>query len=345
MSVSNYLTTGPPIVLGSGEKPIFYLVLYCSHFLGWLRDFWRLPTYVRDANDDPEFMQHFAIELKNRTRPRITSNWHRIFAQILFGVFYRNLIYSAIPWESTLMNYAPFIIPLGTAFGTYMVSNVGRQKSPFILSLLGAYLGEFLMGEPRLLLKESNSFFAAGVSMLFSTYGWEFRRRREYHSCLKCFLVVLMIYGIFVGLCGCYIYFNASVETEDGETIKIRDAIDNFFNSPAWQQIKTAFWVLLCDMYESWKTGGFDNAWSRFKNMADIEGEDHAYAELGLEPGAPFKDVRKRYKELAKEWHPDHHQGEEKKREAQERFIRYSNAYTILEKIYKRRKKFNEDSD
>ena len=243
------------------------------------------------------------------------------------------------------MNYVTFIIPLGTAFGTYMVSNVGRQKSPFLLSLFGAYLGEFLMGEPHFLLKESNSLFAAGVSMLFSTYGWEFRRQVKRHSCFKRFLVVLMIYGIFVGLCGCYIYFNASVETEDGETIKIRDAIDNFFNSPAWQQIKTAFWVLLSDMYESWRTGGFDNAWSKFKNLADIEGEDHAYSELGLEPGTPFKDVRKRYKELAREWHPDHHQGEEKKLEAQERFIRYSDAYTILDKIHKRRKKFNEDSD
>ena len=321
------------------------MILFLSAHLGWLRDFWRIPTYVRDVNEDEEFMEHFLIEISRRNGPKITKNFHRIVAQVMFGVFYRNLVYSAIPWESTVMDYTTLILPMGTAFGTYMVSNVGRQKSPFIFSLLGAYLGEFLMGESHLLLGESNSFFTAGVSMLFSTYGWEFRRQKERHSCMKRLLVVMTIYGIFVGLCGSYIYFNASVETADGETIKVRDAIDNFLNSPAWQQIKTAFWVLLSDMYESWKTGGFDNAWSKFKNMADIEGEDHAYIELGLEPGAPFKDVRKRYKELAREWHPDHHQGEEKKREAQERFIRYNNAYTILEKIHKRRKKFNQDSD
>ena len=241
-----------------------------------------------------------------------------------------------------MMSYAALIVPLGTAFGTYMVSNVGRQKSPFLYSLLGAYLGEFLMGEPHLLLEESNSLFAAGIAMLFSTHGWEWKRQEKTHSCYKRMIIVFMTYGVFIGLCGSFIYFNATVETEDGEIIKVRDAIDNFFNSPAWQQIKSAFWVLLVDIYESWKTGGFKDAWNKLKNLADIEGEDHAYVELGLEPGTPFKEVRQRYNELTTEWHPDHHHGEEEKLVAQEIFMRYNDAYQILEKIYKRR---NNDTD
>jgi TM2 domain-containing membrane protein YozV len=32
--------------------------------IGWLRDFLRLPTYVRDANDDPEFIEEFKLELR-----------------------------------------------------------------------------------------------------------------------------------------------------------------------------------------------------------------------------------------------------------------------------------------
>lgn len=310
---------------------------------GWLRDFWRLGSYVRDANDDPEVIELLTIKFKHSKGPRIFPNWHRIVAQIIFGQFYRSLVFSAIPWESDVMSFATVIIPLGTAFGTYMVSNVGRQKSPFYLSLIGAYLGEFLMGEPHFLLEEGSGFYVAVASMVFSTYGWEHRQTKEHSSFKKRVAVVLLVFTLFAGLCCCFIYFNASIETEDGETIKVRDAIDNFFNSPAWQQIKTAFWALLVDIYESWQTGGFDNAWSRLKNMADIEGEDYAYTELGLEPGSPFRDVRNRYKELAREWHPDHHQGEEMKQEAQERFIRYNNAYKVLEKIHKRRKKYGED--
>ena len=309
---------------------------------GWVRDLWRLPTYVKDANDDGTFLELLAIKMRSQKNgPSIFRNWHRLMAQILFGAFYRGLIYCAIPWESSVMSYAALIVPLGTAFGTYMVSNVGRQKSPFLYSLLGAYIGEFLMGEPHLLLEESNSLFAAGVAMLFSTYGWEWRRQKETYSYRKLMVFMLMI--LFIVLCGSFVNFNATVETEDGEIIKVRDAIDNFFNSPAWQQIKTALWLLLVDMYESWKTGGFEQAWNKFKNLADIEGEDHAYTELDLEPGTPFKEVRKRYKELARKWHPDHHHGEEEKLKAQEKFMRYNDAYQILEKIHKRRKGSDED--
>jgi hypothetical protein len=35
-----------------------------------------------------------------------------------------------------------------------------------------------------------------------------------------------------------------------------------------------------------------------------------AYAVLGLRPGAPAGQVRRRYKALARQWHPDRHSGE-----------------------------------
>lgn len=331
---------------------LYYIVLISQLFsehsfgcVGWTRDFWRLSTYVKDANDDPEFLEYLSIKFRRLKGPRILSNWHRIVAQVLFGIFYRSLVFAAIPWESSVMWCAPFIIPLGTAFGTYMVSSVGRQKSSFAWSVAGAYLGELFFGDTRLLLEEGSSVFIAAVSTAFSTYKWEFRRVKEYHSFKKRVALVVLVYTVFAGLCCSFIYFNAELETEDGETIKVRDAIDNFLNSPAWQQIKTAFWVLLADIFESWRTGGYEKAWTRFKTMADIEGEESAYAELGLEPGASFIEIRKRYKELAKEWHPDLHQGEDMKLKAQERFIHYNNAYKILEKIHKRRKKYGEDED
>ena len=321
------------------------------HLQGWLRDFWRIPTYVKDANDDIEFREQLKLKVRySDSGPRVFRNWHLLVAQVLFGVFYRGLVYCAIPWDSSVMEFAVFLIPIGTAFGTYMVINVGRQKSPFHVSLLGAYIGEFLMGEGHLLYEESGSIAVAGVAAICTITSWEWRKDSrgkkvvlEDVSCGKMVLTALLACFLFVGLCSSFVYFNASVETEDGETIKVRDALENFFNSPAWQQIKTAFWVLLSDMYESWRTGGYEKAWSKFVDLADIEGEDHAYDVLGLERGTEFKEVRKRYKELAKEWHPDHHQGEEMKNKAQEQFMKYNNAYKILEGIHKRRKKYGDD--
>ena len=333
---------------------------------GWVRDFWRLPTYVREANDDKEIKAQFEVKRQySESGPRIVNNWHRLLGQALFGAFYRGLIYCAIPWESSVINFATFLVPFGTAFGCYMVGNVGKHKCPFEVCLLGAYIGEFLMGEGHLFYDEPSAFLVGAVAAISTTRDWVWeKKKKEEHvmqpqssfegkkkkkkekvSCGKCLLVVLLVYGVFVGLCCSFIYFNASVETEDGETIKVRDALDNFFNSPAWQQIKTAFWVLIVDIYQSWRTGGYEKAWNKFVDLADIEGEDHAYDVLGLERGTEFKEVRKRYKELAKEWHPDHHQGEEEKLEAQEKFMKYNNAYKVLEGIHKRKKKYGGGED
>ena len=280
------------------------------------------------------------IQLRHSNKPSIFSNFPRLVGQIVFGVFYRWLLHCAIPEESAVVELAALIIPLGTAFGTYMVSNVGNQKSSFVYSFLGAYIGEFLLGEPHLLTVESNSWLAVGVSMLFSTYGWEHRRERTHRSCCSRTLTVFLVYILFCGLCTSAVYFNGTVTTEEGETVKIKDAIDNFLNSEAWQQIKTSLWLLVVDIYTSWREDGYEGAWNKFVVLADIDGEDHAYSVLGLEPGTKFIDVRKRYMDLAKEWHPDHHHGNsDSKQAAQEKFIKYKHAYETLQKIHKQRKR------
>ena len=66
----------------------------------------------------------------------------------------------------------------------------------------------------------------------------------------------------------------------------------------------------------------------------------HAYDVLGLEQGTTFEEVRKRYKELAWNWHPDCHRGEQMKIKAQVKFMHYKSAYEVLKSIHKRRKKY-----
>ena len=213
--------------------------------------------YVRDANEDQRFIEELLVRIHYTNGPSIFRNWHRLVGQVLFGIFYRCLIFCAIPWDSSVIDWASLVIPLGTAFGTFMVSNVGRQKSSFSLSLIGAYVGEILFGEPHLILGESKPVLPAIVAMAFSTYGWEWRRQRKSVSCGRSLLAGLIIYGVFVGLCSSYVYFNMSVETEDGETIKVQDAINNLFNSPLWQEF-------LWGMYEAWKNGGYRKAWQKY---------------------------------------------------------------------------------
>jgi molecular chaperone DnaJ len=63
------------------------------------------------------------------------------------------------------------------------------------------------------------------------------------------------------------------------------------------------------------------------------------YGILGVEPSSSEEEIKKAYRKLAFEWHPDKHQqsDEQKKTEAEERFKEISEAYAVLSDTEKRR--------
>lgn len=65
------------------------------------------------------------------------------------------------------------------------------------------------------------------------------------------------------------------------------------------------------------------------RNSAEFE----ALALFGLEPPLTLEDIKKRYKELAKKYHPDHNQGDDK---AEELLKRINMAYTILKLAFQK---------
>ena len=37
--------------------------------LGWFRDIWRIPSYVREANDDPAYLIDLTEKMRTRKKP------------------------------------------------------------------------------------------------------------------------------------------------------------------------------------------------------------------------------------------------------------------------------------
>jgi hypothetical protein len=64
--------------------------------------------------------------------------------------------------------------------------------------------------------------------------------------------------------------------------------------------------------------------------MDDVQ---RAYAVLGLKAGTSFAEVRRRYRALARRWHPDRHADDPRNlNEATERMRRFNEAYRTLER-------------
>ena len=68
------------------------------------------------------------------------------------------------------------------------------------------------------------------------------------------------------------IYFNGELTYKDGETVKIKDMISNFVNSPMYSEFKNNTRQLYNDVFEV----GWSQAWRNLMELLDPFGEYHA---------------------------------------------------------------------
>ena len=244
---------------------------------------------------------------------------------MLVGYFYGLLVRLAIPEETP--KWTPgLLVPLGVAAGVYLVGNIGREKGKFKYPLFACYAANivitYLTGE------EAGAMYVALIGAIcFQNYR-EYRKEKPPTRSLWKRLQYLAIGGLLIcSLWGSFLYYNAQVTTEDGETIKLRDAVNHFFSSPAWLEFKDVIWGL----YEEGQRQGWQNIYDEFVKSLDPRGEQNAYKVLGLSQDATQEEIKKRYRKLAVKWHPD--RNKDNAEEAQKKFMEIQQAYEILSEI------------
>lgn len=87
--------------------------------VGWLRDLFRIPEYVREANGEPEYQEYIKGRQRVWKRPPFTTV--RFTGEIAVGMLFGFLARSALPpeWfkDPTYGLYLELVTPLGVALG------------------------------------------------------------------------------------------------------------------------------------------------------------------------------------------------------------------------------------
>jgi DnaJ family protein C protein 3 len=76
--------------------------------------------------------------------------------------------------------------------------------------------------------------------------------------------------------------------------------------------------------------GGIEQELRRAEAAQKQSKQKDYYKILGIKRNAKPKEIKKAYRELALQWHPDKHSGEEDKEKATKKFAEISEAYEIL---------------
>lgn len=296
--------------------------------MGLIRDLWRLPEYVKDANNDLEYLNQLHDSIKKNKKP--PSSIVRQSGLMLMGNLLAYLVEYAIPkdilGENVELTLKFLLVPIGSAIGVWLTGNVGRHQGSLDKPMIAAYLA----ASPALLMQnvQFGSFSTLAAVIVFNRYSKEWRLKpKKTKSISRRTTTVLIGITLYLSLWLSGLYFNCTIEDpETQRPIKCRVALDNFFKSSAYANIAEATWML----YEHARHQGFSGLWQEMIQEFDVSGKSSALTTLGLDESATKEQILAQYKKLSREYHPDREKDELKKPDKHEKFIEVQEAYRLL---------------
>ena len=241
---------------------------------GWLRDIWRLPEYVKDANNEQGYIEALSIKMREMQKPPIKIV--RLLGQLVVGNMFGVLCKMAFPGKEDELGpgvdldlFSLLLSPAGAAIGVWVVGNIGREKGGVAWPLAAAYLSSPLyifynFGFTTITLSSI-------VAFHWKAKGW----RRTVVSPApfwKRILVLLLCCSLYTSMWSGYIFFNLRFTTTDGDEIRFRDAVGNLIKSPAFQE----FSKNVGKLYEHLWKHGFWSTWGQLIDSLDPLGEKNA---------------------------------------------------------------------
>jgi len=293
--------------------------------MGYLRDAWRIPAYVAQANqDDGYYLQHFDLaNAPAKGKPGIFS-WMTLLLLVM-PTYYRWVVVNTIPRlnDERVENYDAIQAVVGAltvAVSTYLIGHIQYRKSgSFAYALFGAAAGEALTlyltyDDPAEDWDPKTGFypgwlatFAAFICFSWSKTYTRAPRKGKKTSCGKsCKNYTTMFFAVFAfwACLGVGSYNNLVMENDDGEMYRFKESIDEIYNSPVWAQLGSQLNVL----YQTAQKDGFEEFWKEFMSKLDMDGkwaEENAYETLGVDQDADQATIKKAVRKLQKKYHPD----------------------------------------
>jgi len=309
---------------------------------GWIRDMWRIPEYVRDHNNDPDFMAALSEKMRKKDKPPFS--WIRLMVTIVYSNLFATLMLMAFPDKNDELGpgidfslISKVLMPVASAAGIWLVGNIGREQGSFKWPLVGCLLASPLY---FYWLMNYHVVTISGITLFnWKAKSWRRKVTKPRNACTS--LTILTMCGLlYSSLWMSHLYFNLKIATPEGDEIRFRDAVGNLIKSPAFQQFSNN----AKELFEHLKEEGFSSAWEKLILSLDPLGEKNALKVLDLSKGVSQSEIKVRYRELSKKWHPDKFKDEAEKAEAHKRFVEIQQAYETLSDIKMKRKNLNKRS-
>lgn len=242
--------------------------------VGWVVDLFTIPNMVRDANEDPVFIQKFIETLKVNRKPPFST--YRFMAAICVSYLWGQVVMIAIPETIVYeidFSFLHWVIPLGIALGVWLVGNIGREKGCLWHALIASYVTYL----SRYVIFDDTWWMTLTVvvtALVFDSFSKQWNLERPKRRKLVKRAVVLSVAVLFyISLWSSYFYFNGTITDSDGDEVPVHEAIHNFLKSPWWTDLKQT----LHDTWAFAQHNGWGEIWKQIIDSMDADGEQNAY--------------------------------------------------------------------
>lgn len=311
--------------------------------IGWICEVFKIPRYVREANNDPKYVEDFKNRIKKNSKPPFSMN--RFVGGIMVGYFWGSLIHMAIPEQEfggVDWRFLYWLTPIGIGLGVWIVGNIGHEQGNWKWALLAAYISYPL--SKYFILDETYQFTAITFfsQLAFDTYSKQWRLKpTTKRSKIVRFVTFMLCISLYLFLWSSYMYFNGKITDSEGNEVPVHEALHHFFTSPWWTDLKQS-------LYDVWiyaQHHGWYEVWKQIIDLTDPMGEQNAYKVLDLPQSASQAEITSKWRKLSREFHPDKVKDPDQQRAAQETFMEIQQAYEILSNSKTRRQKRNKQSN
>ncbi|KAL7859755.1 hypothetical protein SRHO_G00149020 [Serrasalmus rhombeus] len=297
--------------------------------VGWFREFFRIPAYVSEANQEAEKPRH-----PSTTLPSV--GLVRFAGQICVGIYFGSVALISL---NTLSFFYLIVLPLSVGAGVHLVSCIGQQTSDLQKTLTACIITSSIFYGSKL--------SPLPISIAASVTAAQHRRFKPPRKAgsppeplgprLYCLSLAVLAFSAPLG----YSIFLNTTATLYYISDCVAAILDMFWFFP-WLRGVMEYFLLLPYKILCTLTGGsyYEDSWRKVLEILLNEyskREMDAMKLLAVSEGATLEEITHSYRELVKLWHPDHNPKQQE--EAQQMFIRIQEAYETLINRHKPQKR------
>ena len=358
--------------LGRDRHCVLHIISFGYFGLGWLRDGWRLPSYLRAAIASPAWLAHQQSERALHPTPPFWLS-ARLLACLAFGGHFSLLLRCL--WPPVDESPLPPLMDawliaglgvLGTALGVHLVGTIAPYEGRFLPTLLGCAAGTALAAAARQQVRQQGQPEGlAWLPLVGAIAGLRYRYAPlQPHGggggggdssggggdagggggvVRRALRIALCVGAVWGGACvGVYHHGVTTVDTPHGpQTWRVKDGVHNVLRSPVWSEGWAFFQTLLDEeeVREAREEYDWRRAWRKAAASMDLTGERHARSVLGVDDDdAEWSTIKQAFRAKALEHHPDKHAGasETERGAAAARFRECQEAFDTLKELHRK---------